>query len=156
VPHYSSLVSSPNAATRDGKSLATPVRRLQIFVVFNGEETTAAALRCAGAFVQGLGGEIFIVASRIVPYPLPLQCPSVDSESFREQISRAVEHSGIDCGVQKVLVANTRVEQDGWKSLLPPHCIVFVGTSVRSPLQRFRSWRNAQRLRKLGHEVLLA
>ena len=149
------LLPSPRIATRE--STSPTVRRLQIFVLFNGQDTTAAALRTAAAFVSGLGGEIIIAVPQVVPYPLPLNSPSVDRRAVLAQIKDAVSQSGITCAIQKVLIAYTRDYHDGWRSLLPPHCIVVVGKPKRrSPLQRLRTWLSARSLSKLGHEVLTA
>jgi hypothetical protein len=149
------LFPSPRIATRESHS--STVRRLQIFVLFNGQDTTAAALRTAADFVAGLGGEILIAAAQVVPYPLPLNCPSVNRSALVSQIKGAVSQSGITCSIQKVLIVYTRDDHDGWRSLLPPHCIVVVGKpGGRSPIQRFRTWLSAKFLSRLGHEVLLA
>jgi hypothetical protein len=149
------LFPSPRSATRE--SYSPTVRRLQIFVLFNGQETTAKALRTAAAFVAGLGGEILVAAPQVVPYPLPLNCPSVDRRALVSQIKGAVSQSGITCAIQKVLIAYTRDDRDGWRSLLPPHCIVVVGKpEARFLIRRLRTWLSAKFLTKLGHEVLLA
>jgi len=150
------LFKSPRTATRESTPPPT-VRRLQIFVLFNGPQTTAIALRTAAAFVSGLGGDILIAAPQVVPYPLPLNCPSVDRRTVLAQIKSAVAQAGIGCAIQKVLIAYTRNDRDGWSALLPPHCIVVVGKPQRSsPLQRLHTWLTARSLSKLGHEVLLA
>jgi hypothetical protein len=116
-----------------------------------------AALRTAAGFVAGLGGDIIVAAPLIVPYPLPLQCPPVDRRVLVAQIQSAIVQSGIGCGVQNVLIAYTRDDHDAWRALLPAHCIVIVGKAGRwSPIRRFRAWRAAEYLRKLGHEVLVA
>jgi hypothetical protein len=148
--------SSPRSASRETKSCSAPQRSLQVFVLFNGKETTAAALRSAEAFVSGLGGEIHIAVPHVVPYPLPLNRPPVDRGVLLAQIAGAVAQSGITCGVRRVLIAYTRSQEDAWRFLLPPHCIVFIGRPKRSPVQRFRTWLSTKALAKLGHETLVA
>jgi hypothetical protein len=104
-----------------------------------------------------LGGDIVVAAPLVVPYPLPLTSPSVDRRVLAAQIIRSVSQSGIRCTINRILIAHVRDCRDGWRALLPPHCIVVVGKSNRlSPIQHFRTWLSAQFLRKLGHEVIVA
>jgi hypothetical protein len=126
-------------------------------VLFNGPDTTAAALRTAASFVAGLGGEILIAAPQVVPYPLPLNCPTVDRHALLTQIKASIRQSGISNSIYKVLISYTRDCRDAWRELLPPHCIVVVGKpKLRSPLLRMHTWLSAKSLSKLGHEVVLA
>ena len=149
------LSSSPRLAPPDNQS-SIP-RRLQVFVLFNGIDSAAVALRTAGAFVAGLGGEILIAATQIVPYPLPLNRPPVDRRKLLTQIAGSVSQSGIALATPpKALIVYARDLADGWRFILPPHCLVVVGRPERPSWQRFKVWLTARSLRKLGHEVLLA
>lgn len=149
------LFSSPRPANCETQSPTT--RRLQVFVLFNGHEATVSALRTALAFVEGLGGEILIASTQLVPYPLPLDHPSVDGRILLSQICDAISESGMPCVTPpKVLIAYARDCCSGWHSILPPHCIVVVGRAKRSLRQRFHAWRAAKSLGKMGFEVLLA
>jgi hypothetical protein len=128
-----------------------------VFVLFTEKDSAAAALRTAGAFVAGLGGEIIIAATQIVPYPLPLNRPPTDCRALIAQIAGSISQSGIAFVTPpKALIAYARDSSDGWLAILPPHCIVVVGRPKRSLVQRFRNWLAARFLRHLGHEVLLA
>ena len=114
-------------------------------------------LHAAAAFVSGLGGEIVIAAAQVVPYPLPLNRPPVNRCVLLGQIANSLSQAGIGGETSsKVLLAYARDAYDGWRAILPPHCIVIVGRANRSPLQRFRSWSTAKFLRKRGYEVLVA
>ena len=149
------LIPSPRTATRE--STSPTVRHLQIFVLFNGKETTAAALRKAERFVSGLGGDILIAAPHVVPYPLPLNHPAVDRRALLEQIKNSVLQSGITCQIQKVLVAYTRDNRDVWRDLLPPHCIVVIGKpKLRDPILWLNTSFLMKSLSKSGYEVVLA
>jgi len=147
------LFFSPRPALRE----RLPVTRLHVFVLFTGEKATIAALRAAAGFVSGLGGEIVIAATQIVPYPLPLNRPPVDSCVLLGQVANSLSQAGIGSEPSpKVLLAYARDPADGWRSILPPHCIVILGRAKRSPLQRFRSWSTGKFLRNRGYEVLVA
>ena len=151
MPHF----PAPRHATRE--STSPTGRSLQIFVLFNGVEASANALRQAGRFAADLGGEILVAAPLVVPYPLPLQCPDVNRHALCAHIRQSVAQSGVGCDVQKVIIGYARDYQDGWRSLLPPGCIVVVGREVRfSAIQRFQTWRTARCLRRMGYEVLVA
>ncbi len=142
-------------ATRESDSPV--VRRLQIFVLFNGSKTTANALRAAAHFAADLGGDIVVAAPLLVPYPLPIEHPDADRRSLLAQISHSVANSRIDPPIHKVLIAYARDQRDGWRALLPAGCIVVVGkASSYSPLELFRSWSTSRFLQKQGYEVLFA
>lgn len=149
------LFRSLRPATRESASPA--VRRLQIFVLFSGIEATASALRAAGSFSADLGGDILIAAPLVVPYPLPLNCPSVNKRVLCAQIMQSISKAGITSAVHKVLIGYVRDRRDGWRTLLPQGCIVVVGKPKGlSPIQYLQTRLAAKSLRKLGHEVLVA
>jgi len=153
------LFPSPHSATRESTTQQqATVRRLQIFVLFNGPDTTANALRAAASFAADLGGEILIAAPLIVPYPLPLHCPATSKSAFLAQIGRSISESGIRReAVHKLLIAYTRDPRDAWHTLLPPGCIVVIGERHRlAPLQHWKTFLSAKHLRSLGHEVVVA
>jgi hypothetical protein len=105
--------------------------------------------------VSGLGGDIVIAAPQVVPYPLPIDSPSVPRRALMEQINGSVKRAGISHHVHKVLIAYTRDCRDAWRELLPPHCIVVVGKPAwRFPILRLHAWLSAKSLSKLGHEVV--
>lgn len=135
--------------------VASPSRRLQVFVLFNGLQSTANALRTAARFLADLGGEVVIAAPQVVPYPLPIDRPPGNSSILISRIQGAVERAGIGSPVENVTIAYAREIKTGWKALLPAHCIVVVGRpSWLSPIQRITSWFNRRSLRQLGHEVV--
>jgi len=150
------LFPSPRPATRE--STQPTVRHLQIFVLFNGPDTTANALRAAASFATNLGGEILIAAPLIVPYPLPLHCPATSKRAFLVQIGQSILESGIPReAVHKLLIAYTRDPRDAWRTLLPTGCIVVIGKPHRlSPLRHWKTSQSARYLRSLGHEVVVA
>jgi hypothetical protein len=142
-------------ATRESSS--PTLRSLQIFVLFNGTKTTANALRAAAAFASDLGGDILIAAPLLVPYPLPLHCPSIDKRSLIAQIGHSVSQSGITLAVQKILIGYARDRESGWQTLLPHGCIVVLGKpNPLAPIQRIRTWLSGRSLRQLGYEVVIA
>ena len=149
------IFPEPPSATRESSSAT--VRRLQIFVLFNGPEATTVALRTANSFASGLGGDILIAAPQLVPYPLPLNSPDIDREALLRQINQSVQESHIACPIRKVLISYARDCRDAWRELLPSHCIVVVGKPAwRFPILRLHAWLSVKSLSRLGHEVVEA
>ncbi len=151
------LFPSPPPANRESIQQPT-VRHLQIFVLFNGPDTTAHALRAASSFAADLGGEILVAAPLIVPYPLPLDRPATSKRTLLAQIAGCISESGIQrAAIHKLLIAYSREARDGWRTLLPAGCIVVIGKPNRlSPVRRWKTRQCAEYLRSLGHEVVLA
>lgn len=139
------------------ETASSAARHLQIFVLFNGPESTARALRAAAAFSEDLGGDILIAAPFVVPYPLPLNCPPANHQALLSQMKRCVSLAALARPVNRILIAYARDAHDGWRSMLPHGCVVILGQPRGlSPRRYFQSWACARFLRKLGHEVLVA
>jgi hypothetical protein len=114
-------------------------------------ETTLTALKQAGALASSLGASITLIATQLVPYPLPLTTPPV-SPDFNDQRFRVMAgESRVDT---KVSVYLCRDRMETLKTVLKPHSLVVVGGS--------RGWwptsekRLAAKLRRAGHEVIFS
>ena len=125
--------------------------RLNISVVFTSVDATVAALREAGALASRLGGNITLVVTQAVPYPLPLESPPVLLD-FSERRFRAIaEQSPVETMVHIYLC---RDSVETLETVLKPQSLVVVGG-------RKRWWptsekRLARKLRGAGHEVIFA
>jgi hypothetical protein len=125
--------------------------RLNISVIYTGLETTLAALKQAGALASSLGARITLVATQLVPFPLPLTTPPVLSD-FNEQRFRVI--AGQSRVETKVSVYLCRDRMGTLKTVLRPHSLVVIGGSKRwwpTPEKRL-----AAKLRQAGHEVIFS
>jgi hypothetical protein len=144
---------------------ADPQRPLEIAVVFTDLAATANALRTAAELAFNLHGRIRLIVPQVVPFPLPLESPPV-LVKFQEQRFRRLACE---------LPVETRVEiylcRDADELLLErldPHSAVVIGEgkpwwrAAWWPASWLGSWwasrekALARRLRRKGHEVVLA
>lgn len=140
---------------------ADPQRPLEIAVIFTDLTATAHALRTAAELACNLHGRIRLIVPQVVPFPLPLESPPVLIK-FQEQRFRRLACE---------LPVETRVEiylcRDADELLferLDPHSAVVIGERKPWWLTNWwpAAWWNtrekylARRLRRKGHEVVLA
>ena len=124
---------------------------LEISVIFTSFHATVAALKMAATLANGFRSHIRLVVPEIVPYPVPLNDPTVRRE-FREQKLREIAcESPVDT---TVLVYLCRDRLATLKAVLKPGSIVVIGG-------RRRWWpraekRLAENMRRLGREVFFA
>ena len=126
--------------------------RLVVVVIFTDVPSTLAAMKTAAQLAAGLGGRIRLLAMQYVPYPLPLDEPSVNVPFLRERIYRLLESCAAETWSSQVdTVADVclcRDACDTLPSLLAPQSVVVIG-------KRSRWWpkpedRLARELRKKG------
>jgi hypothetical protein len=129
---------------------------LEVTVIFTDLPATTDALVCAAKLAGNLHGRIRLVVPQVVPFPLPLDSPPV-LVKFQEQRFRKLACE---------LLVETRVEiylcRDADELLferLEPRSVVVIG--ARKPWWPTRWWPTgekalARKLRRKGHEVLLA
>ncbi len=133
--------------------------KLDIAVVFTSVDATLAALKEAGRLLghqannqtSSLGGRITLIVPQIVPYPLPLTSPPVLVD-FNERRLRVIASN---CKVEtRVCIYLCREAAETLLSVLKPHSLVVVGSRKR--WWPTREKRLASKLRRAGHEVILA
>jgi len=122
---------------------------LHITVVFTSVEATLEALREAGVLADRLGGQIDLVVTQVVPYPLPLSSPPVLLEWSERRFRVMAADSPVETKV-RIYLCRDRLE--ALVAKLREHSVVVVGG-------RKRWWptaetRLARALRKVGHEVI--
>jgi hypothetical protein len=125
--------------------------RLNISVVFTSEPETLRALKTAASLAASLGGRITLVVPEVVSYQLPLNEPPVKQEWMEKRFSEFVSRTPVETAVRFYLC---RDRDQTLARVLKPHSLVVIGG-------RSRWWptpetRLARRLRRLGHEVILA
>jgi hypothetical protein len=124
--------------------------RLNVTVVFTDSEGTTAALRTAGSLAKQLNGRVTVVAPIAVSWRLPVDQPPVAPEWNRRRFEALASECAVETTVRFYLC------RDAWETLqrvLTPGSLVVVG----GPKHWWsREARLAGKLRKLGHEVVLA
>ena len=123
---------------------------LEVTVVFTKVPATLRALKMAAELAHNLNGRIRLLVPQVVPYPLPLERPTVSAEFSRRRLQTLASEGSIDTRVELWLC---RDRYDALCRALEPDAIVVIG--VR------RSWwpaaekALARKLRRKGHEVIL-
>lgn len=125
-------------------------RRLDVKVIFTDLAKTAAALRAARDMARDLGARITLIATQVVPYPLPLSSPAVSVEFTERQLeSIAVENTTVE-----IFLCRDRSETI--RRALPPDSLVILGSRKA---RWWRSWTWEQQLarilRREGRRVLV-
>ena len=123
---------------------------LRVTVLFTNTEGTRLALNSALKLAQGLDASIRIVVTRVVPYPLPLESPPVETSFTEKQVAELAKSMGVEAAVH---IYDCRDPESTLVQILSPGSIVIVGSRKR--------WRPigermlARKLRKAGHDVIL-
>jgi hypothetical protein len=136
---------------RPHPGIEEPGPRLSISVVFTSVELTLAALKRAGTLAASLGARINLLVPQIVPFPLPLESPPVLIEWSERRFQVLAGVSQVETAV-RIYLCRDRLET--LELVLVPRSIVILGAR--------RNWwpsaekRLARRLRRCGHEVILA
>ena len=125
--------------------------RLNISVVFTSAEVTQTALRMASALAGKLQARITLIVPEVVSYQLPLHQPPVVHDWNVKRFQALAAESPVETSVRFYLC---RDRDETLARELKPHSLVVVGGKKRWwPTAESRL---ASRLRKLGHEVILA
>jgi len=124
--------------------------RLNISVVFTTVDATLAALRAAATMANRLHARITLVVPEVVPFHLPLNEPPVVHDWNEKRFRVLAAESPVETTVRFYLC---RDRDETLAAVLKPHSVVVIGGKKRWwPTAENRM---ANRLRKLGHEVVL-
>ena len=96
-------------------------RKLDLKVIFTDLPKTAAALAAARSMARGLGARITLMATQVVPYPLPLAAPDVPVEFTGRMLEHLV---GEDTAIEIYLC---RDRNETLRRAVPPDSLVIVG-----------------------------
>ncbi len=125
--------------------------QLNISVIFTSVELTMEALKKAGALASSLGARITVLVPQIVPFPLPLESPPVLLDWNERRFQLIAGRSPVETTV-RIYLCRDRLET--LTSILNSGSVVVLGGRKRwfpTPEARL-----ARKLRKAGHEVILA
>jgi hypothetical protein len=138
--------------------MATPARSIvslqatmEIVVLHTTITETLQALKAAAHLAHGLSARIRLLVLEVVPYPLPLDHPSVTLPFTHRRFRTLAENTSVETTVDIHLV---RDRERTLSSILEPHSVVVMGAH--------RAWwptanrRLAKRLERSGHQVVRA
>lgn len=124
---------------------------LEIVVVHTKTRGTLQALKAAGALAHNLHGRIRMIATQVVPYPLPLSAPHVSPRFASRQLSTMVDGAAIPTSIDLLICRDA--SEAVLKALAPSSIVVMGG---------LRTWyfsaekRLARLLTRKGHQVILS
>lgn len=124
-------------------------QELEVNVIFTTIPGTLAALRLAGQYARDLRCRISILATQIVPYPLPLERPPVAPEFTTRCYRTLAADQRIETRVQVYLC---RDSQQALLRALKPNSLVVIGGRKRWWPTREQAL--ARILRSHGHQVI--
>ncbi|HEY7392774.1 MAG TPA: hypothetical protein VH640_29915 [Bryobacteraceae bacterium] len=126
--------------------------RLEISVVFTSPEFTLTALRRAATLAGNLGAYITLIVPQVVPFPLPLTSPPVLLDFQEARLREIASNTPVETLV-RIYLCRSRWEL--LQTVLEPHSLVVLGARMQwSWLTHER--RLARKLRRVGHEVVMA
>ena len=124
-------------------------RRLEIQVIFTTVESTQTALRTATRLAHDLNAQVRLVATQVVPYPLPLDRPPVPVALTKQRLRALAASAAGDTCVHLLLCRDRRQALQG---LQTPGSLLVVGGKRRwwpTAERRLARWLEAE-----GHSVL--
>ncbi len=124
--------------------------RLRVVVPYTSPELTRVALGAAQNLAEELSAELTLVAVQVVPFPCPLDRPSVDPAHFERQL---VSVAGTVGSPVRIQIVRARDERTGFQSVLRPRSLIFMATKRRPwPTREERLRRSFM---NSGHSVAL-
>src|SRR6266536_3008795 len=122
---------------------------LDVAVIFTSVDATISALKRASALAGSLSARIILLVPHIVPYPLPLDCPTVPIDFIEKRLRAVASESAVETTV-RVYLCRDRLQT--LAMVLKPRSLVVLGGCKRW-------WPTAEeclarRLRRAGHEVV--
>lgn len=126
-------------------------RRLRVHILFTEMRETQAALQSAVTLAAGFPAELALLVPVTVPYPLPLDRPPVSLAFVCRRIGELASTTTMELDAYIYLC---RDPEKTIAEALSPRAIVVLGTSSRWLFNKSR--RMARRLRRAGHDVVLA
>jgi hypothetical protein len=123
--------------------------KLDLQFVLTRLSVARAALASASAYASGLEARITILAPQVVPYPLPLDEPPVQTAILENTLGALAAEQPVETAVEIYLC------RDRWETMqrvLKPESIVMI--SRRNNWWLFPEVRFVSALRKAGHRVV--
>jgi hypothetical protein len=135
----------------DGIPVAAPsAQKLELQFVLTRLNLAKSALERANRYAKGLEARITILAAQIVPYPLPLERPPVQTALLQQSLSSLASKQPVETSVEIYIC---RDPEETFRRVLKPESVVIV------PAAPHRWWlgpeqRLTRTLRHDGHFVI--
>jgi hypothetical protein len=131
------------------RSIASVQATMEIVVLHTTVTETLQALKAAAHLAHGLSARIRLLVLEVVPYPLPIDRPTVGLPFTHRRFRTLAENASVETTVDIHLV---RDRKKVIESILEPHSVVVMGAD--------HAWwptansRLAKRLERAGHQVV--
>jgi hypothetical protein len=132
-----------------GQENSRNTSKIVVTVLFTSQAATARALGAAIRLAKGFRTTIEIVVPKVVPFPLELDHPAIDSGTFLSQVCELAAGVPVETAVH--LCLGREVKQILW-TVLKPNSIVVIGEREPSWLGKYH--RLSESLRARGHHVI--
>jgi hypothetical protein len=130
----------------------TPVgesNSLEVVVLHTTTKATLRSLRTAAELAAGLGARIRLLVLEVVPYPLEIEEPRVSLDFTQRRFRTVVSEARVDTLID---IRLGRDRREMLESALNPGSVVVLERGAWWTAQH----RLAKRLKRLGHQVVLA
>ncbi len=138
------------------KAPAEADRLFDIVVLHTSDDSTLRALKTASTLASELSARVHLIAPRVVPYPLALEHPQIPVSFTAHHLGEIAREAGVEVSVDSILCRDLMTMLS---AVLKPKSLIVFGER-RSRWWNFgwldREYQLAQRLRKLGHQVVSA
>ncbi len=151
--HKSGMARLARRSVTSETSTGSGALPLEVNVIFTKPQATAAALKTAESFAQGLGACIRLRAAIIVPWQLPLDQPPVSISFFEQVLRDLVDQQNADAPERTIHLYICRDWLETLIEVLRPDSVVVIGG--RKHWWPTGEKRMARALRARGHRVVL-
>jgi hypothetical protein len=131
------------------QSSAAPLANFQIVIPYRDSRLTNAALKYATSLMQDLNVRLRLIDVHVVPYGVPLNKPAVSPRYIERKLRTLAQECSFPVSPE---IVYARDWEQGFRRALRPGSVILIAFQ--------RSWwrtsekRLANRLRKLGHQVI--
>lgn len=133
------------------RSIVAQQASLEVVVLHTTTTETLEALKTAAHLARGLSGRIRLLVLEVVPYPLPLDRPTVPLPFTQRRFRTLADNATIETNVDIHLVRDRTCSIE---AMLEPHSVIVMAIH--------RTWwpsaqcRLAKHLERAGHQVVYA
>jgi hypothetical protein len=110
------------------ESLESVSRPLQIVVPYTTPDLSRAALNAAATLAEDMQATVVLLAVQVVPYPLPLDQPPVQTTFFLRQLTTMARENPLQVRIELVLA---RSRSEALRKFIAPGTLVLLVTKKR-------------------------
>jgi hypothetical protein len=146
------IASVPSGGEQHEAFPANSEPRLRVTVLYTTPAGTVAALVSAGDLARQLGAQITLIATKVVPFLLPLDHPHVAIDFLTKHCRDLVAEADVMDEQVTIRIWLCRDREDCLMQALLPHSLIVIGGGSRWWQRSERGL--ASRLQRLGHRVV--